>query len=105
MTLSPGQNVQPKRSMRFSPGETASSCRTAVQAGLGRSPAVSSCGTLRSVRRRSGLAFSSSTTSAATVDLIVTNAGQLDDERRGTCSLVAGQHFALVKLDLAREKC
>jgi hypothetical protein len=39
------------------------------------------------------------------VDLIVTNAGQLDDEGRGTCSLVAGQHFALAKLNLAREKC
>jgi len=39
------------------------------------------------------------------VDLIVSNAGQLDDERRGTCSLIAGQQFALVQLDLAREEC
>jgi len=39
------------------------------------------------------------------VDLIVSNAGQPDDKRRGTCSRIAGQHFALVKLDLAREEC
>jgi hypothetical protein len=37
------------------------------------------------------------------VDLIVSNTGKLDDERRGTCR--GGQHFALAKLDLAREEC
>ena len=35
----------------------------------------------------------------------VPDAGQLHDKSRGTCSLIAGQHFALVKLDLAREEC
>jgi len=39
------------------------------------------------------------------IDLVVSDPGQLDDESCGTCSLIAGQHFVLAKLNLAREKC
>src|SRR5207302_5812124 len=39
------------------------------------------------------------------VDLVVGDAGQLHDKSRGTCSLIPGQHFALAKLNLAREEC
>ena len=38
-------------------------------------------------------------------DLVVSDPGQLDDEGCSTCSLIAGQHFVLAKLNLAREKC
>ena len=39
------------------------------------------------------------------VDLMVGNSGQLEDKSCGTCSLIAGQHFALAELNLARKKC